>query len=364
MHTPPGDIPALARAPRPAGPTGLRKLAASRKLRLSAAVAAAGATAAAMLVTGGAASAAPTPTISQVQAKLSQLNAKAAQLDQRLDQAQQQLQAASQRLGVVNSQVSRFTTQFNAMRSQIGRIAAQAYMQGQVNSSIELLTTGKPQQILDESSILLELSSSNNAQMDQFLAAARRLDGAQQAALHTQQGIAGLRKSLTGQKATLNKLISQQSTLLARLTPAQAVGLGPGGGGGTAGSPAPVKYTGPTATQAEKAVAFAYAQLGCPYVFGGTGPCHSGFDCSGLTSQAWASAGVSIGRTSYDQADLPHVSTSALEPGDILEFAGDSHVGLYVGGGYMIDAPHTGLDVEKVALTGWYKTELDFAVRP
>ncbi|HMH92946.1 MAG TPA: C40 family peptidase [Streptosporangiaceae bacterium] len=324
-------------------------------------------TAAGMLVTGGAASAAPKPTVSQVQSKLSQLNAKAAKLDQQLDQAQQQLQSANQRLGVVNGQVSRFTTQFNSMRTQIGRIAAQAYMQGQVNSSIELLTTGKPQQILDESSILLELSSSNNAQMDQFLAAARRLDGAQQAALHTQQGIAGLKKSLTGQKATLTKLISQQTTLLAQLTPAQTVDLGPGGGGGgTSGNPAPapVKYTGPTSTQAGKAVAFAYAQLGCPYVFGGTGPCHSGFDCSGLTSQAWAAAGVSIGRTSYDQWDLPHVSTSDLQPGDILEFAGESHVGIYVGGGYMIDAPHTGLDVEKVALAGWYQSELDGAVRP
>jgi cell wall-associated NlpC family hydrolase len=258
--------------------------------------------------------------------------------------------------------VSRFTTQFNSMRSQIGRIAAQAYMQGQVNSSIELLTTGKPQEILDESSILMELSSSNNAQMDQFLAAARRLNGAQQAALHTQQGIAGLKKSLTGQKATLTKLISQQTTLLAQLTPAQAAGLGPGGASG--GNPAPVKYTGTTATQAGKAVAFAYAQLGCPYVYGGTGPCSSGFDCSGLTSQAWAAAGVSIGRTSYDQWDLPHVSISDLEPGDILEFASESHVGVYVGGGYLIDAPHTGLNVEKVALKGWYLSELDGAVRP
>ena len=131
--------------------------------------------------------------------------------------------------------------------------------------------------------------------MDQFLAAARRLDGAQQAALHTQQGIAGLRKSLTGQKATLSKLISQQSTLLARLTPAQAVGLGPAAAAGRR-QPGPGQVHRPTATQAEKAVAFAYAQLGCPYVFGGTGPCHSGFDCSGLTSQAWAAAGVSIGR--------------------------------------------------------------------
>ena len=315
-----------------------------------------------MLLTGGAASAAPQPTVSQVQSKLSQLNAKADKLDQQLDQARQQLQSANQRLSVVNGQVGRFTTQFNAMRAQIGRIAAQAYMQGQLNSSIELLTTGKPQRILDETSILEELSFANKAQMDQFLTAARRLDGAQQAALHTQQGIAGLKKSLTGQKATLTKLISQQTTLLAQLTPAQAVGLGPGGASG--GNPAPVKYTGTTATQAGKAVAFAYAQLNCPYVFGGTGPCRDGFDCSGLTSQAWASAGVSIGRTSYDQWDLPHVSISDLEPGDILEFAGESHVGIYVGGGYLIDAPHTGLNVEKVALSGWYRSELDGAVRP
>jgi peptidoglycan DL-endopeptidase CwlO len=362
VHTPRGGSPALGRAHRPDGLSPWRRLAGSRKLRARTAIVAAALTATGMIVTGGAASAAPAPTLSQVKAQLSQLNAKVDKLDQQLDQAQTELQSANQRLSVVNSQVSRFTTQFDAMRSQIGRIAAQAYMQGQVNSSIELLTTGKPQQILDESSILSELSSSNSAQVQQFVAAAQRLDGAQQTALHTQQGIAALKKNLTGQKSNLTKLISQQTTLLAQLTPAQTVDLGPGGG--TAGNPAPVKYTGPTSTQAEKAVAFAYAQLGCPYVYGGTGPCQDGFDCSGLTSQAWAAAGVSIGRTSYDQADLPHVSTSDLQPGDILEFAGESHVGMYVGGGMMIDAPHTGLDVEKVPLTGWYAQELDFAVQP
>ena len=109
-----------------------------------------------------------------------------------------------------------------------------------------------------------------------------------------------------------------------------------GGGGGS--------YHGPTCTQAEQAVAFAYGQLGCPYVFGATGPCPDGFDCSGLTMSAWASAGVSIPRTSYGQATLPAVSSSALQPGDILEFAGDSHVGIYVGGGMLIDAPQPGMD--------------------
>jgi cell wall-associated NlpC family hydrolase len=319
-----------------------------------------------MLVTGGTAAAAPKPTVSQVQAKLAQLTSKTLRLDQQLDQVHQQLLAANSRLAVVSGQVTRLTTQFQAMRSQIGRIAAQVYMNGQLNSSIQLLTSGRPQDILSESSILTELSSANNAQMNQFLAAARRLTGAQQAALHTQQGIVGLKNSLTGQKAALAKLTSQQQTLLAQLTPAQQVGLGPGGTGGSGGNPAPpAKYTGPTSTQAQQAVAFAYAQLTCPYVYGGTGPCRSGFDCSGLTSQAWASAGISIGRTSYDQWDtLPHVSTASLQPGDILVYAGASHVALYVGGGWLIDAPHSGLNVERVQMTGWYQSELIGAVRP
>ena len=98
-------------------------------------------------------------------------------------------------------------------------------------------------------------------------------------------------------------------------------------------------------------------------MWGATGP--DSFDCSGLTQASWAYAGVSIPRVSYDQmSSLPSVSTSALEPGDILGFGGNSHVGIYVGNGYLIDAPQTGMDVEKVALAGWYQSELDGAVRP
>jgi peptidoglycan DL-endopeptidase CwlO len=59
------------------------------------------------------------------------------------------------------------------------------------------------------------------------------------------------------------------------------------------------------------------------------------------------------------------VSLSALQPGDILEFAGDSHVGIYVGGGMLIDAPQPGMNVEKVSLnSSWYSANLDAAVRP
>ena len=84
------------------------------------------------------------------------------------------------------------------------------------------------------------------------------------------------------------------------------------------GSSAPVAYTGPTTTQADKAVAFAYDQLGCPYVYGGTGPCNLGYDCSGLVQAAWAAAGVAIPRDTYEQwAALPKVPLSDIEPGDL-----------------------------------------------
>jgi len=313
-----------------------------------------------VVAAGGPAGAAPQPTVSQVQARLRQLTTKAEKLDQRYNQVQQELTSASRRLKLVNSEAARYLERFRSMRAEIARIAAQAYMNGNMTSVAAMLTSGDAQQILDQSSILLELSSSNSAQMSQFIAAARQLTGAQQAAKRAKTAIGALRNNLASQKRSLDKLIGQQKTLLAQLTPAQQQGIGPGSSGGGGGT---TTYKGPTGTQAEKAVAFAYAQIGKPYVFGAAGP--DAYDCSGLTMASWAAAGISIPRTSYEQwASLPHVPTSQLQPGDILVFNGAGHVGLYVGGGMLIDAPNSGLTVEKIALSGWYQSTLIGAVRP
>lgn len=332
-------------------------------MKRSATAVAAGLMASGMLISAsGPAGAAPKPTLSQVQARLQALNTKALNLDQRYDQIQQELTSANQRLKLVNAESARYQAKFKAERAQVAQIAALAYEDGNMTSVAALLTSGNAQTILNQSSILLQLSSDNNAQMSQFIEAAKNLTSAQQAAKRARAAIVGLRAKLTKERKANDATIAAQKALLAKLTPVQQAPTGPGGGSSPPGGGGGV-YKGPTSTQAEKAVAFAYAQLGKPYVFGGTGP--NGFDCSGLTQAAWASAGISIERTSEDQwASLPHVSTSALQPGDILVFAGASHVGLYVGGGMMIDAPHTGLNVEKVALSGWYSSELDGAVRP
>jgi peptidoglycan DL-endopeptidase CwlO len=315
-------------------------------------------------VTSSSAGAAPAASPSQVQAKLKRLEIQLDKLDQQYDQVKQEWLATKQRLQLIDREIAADSRKFGGLRDEIARIGVTDYMDGNLNTSIALLTSGDPQQVLNRSSILLDLSDTNGALIAQFVDATEQLTATQLQALRTNAGLTELKDGLEKRREELNTLADNEQALLSELSPSAQAGLGPGGG------QTGIKYTGPTSTQAEKAVKFAYDAIGCPYLYGGTS-CSPGYDCSGLTMEAWASAGVSIPRTSYEQeADLPQVDlapgdpTKYLEPGDILGFAGNSHVGIYVGDDELIDSPHTGAFVELVSLTGWYSEELDEAVRP
>jgi cell wall-associated NlpC family hydrolase len=99
------------------------------------------------------------------------------------------------------------------------------------------------------------------------------------------------------------------------------------------------------------AVAAALSKEGSPYVYGAAGP--DAFDCSGLTSWAWAQAGVTIPRTSSEQAGLPEVSLDALQPGDLVTYYSPvSHVALYIGNGQVIHASTESRPVYITSVTG------------
>lgn len=102
---------------------------------------------------------------------------------------------------------------------------------------------------------------------------------------------------------------------------------------------------GKATAQGKKAVQFATAQIGKPYVWGAEGP--DSFDCSGMTSAAWAAAGVTIPRTSQQQwAQLPRVDVKDMRPGDLIVYFDDaSHIAMYVGDGAMVHAPRPGRTV-------------------
>jgi cell wall-associated NlpC family hydrolase len=311
------------------------------------------------------AGAAPQPTVDQVQARINQLTSQFDKVSQQLDQAGQQLSAAQSRLSQVRVHRDRANAEFQAAQAGVAQNAAAAFEDAGATSVAGVLTSGDPAVVLQRGSLLMELSGNRNAQTRQLLLDASQLAGVEQQMARTEAGIATLKSQLAGHKNSLGKLIATEKATLASLTVPQQQTVVANSIGAN-GSSAPQQYTGPTSTQAGQAVAFAYSQLGCPYVYGGTGPCQLGYDCSGLVQAAWASAGVQIPRDSYGQwAALPHVSLSALEPGDILVFNGIGHVAMYVGGGYMIDAPQTGMNVEKIPMnTSWYANSIDGAVRP
>lgn len=148
----------------------------------------------------------------------------------------------------------------------------------------------------------------------------------QQAALQRQ-----LQSQVQAQQAT-----ASQTVLAQTVAPEPTTALAPA---------PPARYGG--------VVGIATHYLGTPYVWGGASP--SGFDCSGFVMYVYSQIGVSLPHSSYAQYGYGSpVSRGDLQPGDLVFFDGLGHVGLYVGGGSFIHAPHTGDVVKISSLTGWY----------
>jgi peptidoglycan DL-endopeptidase CwlO len=117
-----------------------------------------------------------------------------------------------------------------------------------------------------------------------------------------------------------------------------------------------------TPTTHADAASIAARYLGAPYVWGGATP--AGFDCSGLVMYVYAQLGVTLPHYTVSQwnATTP-ISTSELEPGDLVFFDGLSHEGIYIGNGQFIHAPHTGTVVQVAGLSGYWASHLDGARR-
>ena len=168
---------------------------------------------------------------------------------------------------------------------------------------------------------------------------------------------------------TLNKdyqdyMAAQEAAAAAAAASETSAASGGGGGGGYDGGGGFVPP--PNTTGAQTAIAAAQSVLGAPYVWGSADP-SVGFDCSGLTTWAWAQAGVYLPHSSASQySSLPHVSVSDMQPGDLLFFYSPiSHVALYNGGGMMIHARHPGPGGEvQVGSVSGYGTPVVGVARP
>jgi cell wall-associated NlpC family hydrolase len=307
----------------------------------------------------------PKPSLREVEQRVNALNDKVDLANEHYSDSRLELAAANRRAAVALARVSAAETALSVIKRSMGAVAAAAYRSGGTDQFVQLVNTSTPQTFLDRASSLDRIAAGQSAQLAAAATARHRLDSARAAATSEQGKAKDVAKQMTAAKTEIESSLAEQQRLLsslkaderrqleaARASAARAAAAAASAArasrsravvatdtGGT--------YNGPASGQAGAVVREAYNQLGKPYQWGAAGP--SSFDCSGLTMWAWGHAGVSLSHSSRAQfGEGQHVSQGDLQPGD-LTFYGSPihHVGIYIGGGKMISAPHTG-DVVKI----------------
>ena len=373
-------------------------MAAATRLGLSMRVLIAAALAAVTLVTSLVVTSAPAQAdirqqIRSAQARLDELNRASEAAAERYNQARIRYAAARQRAAITGRALDAARQRLDQRRQAIASFAAQTYKTGGVSSLPAILDGENPAAFLDRLTTLDAISRSQ-AEALSGLAAAQHDQAAAQATATAALAVqartmadarrekATVQRNATEAQAILTDLREKQAALiraakaaaarraaearaaeLARqqqLAAAAAAALARQSLTPAVITPAVGHYSG---NAAQIAIQVAKEQLGKPYVWGAAGP--DSFDCSGLTMYAYGKAGIALPHYTGDQwNEGRHVSESELQPGDLIFFEANlGHMGMYLGGGQFIHAPHTGDVVRIASLSGWYQQEYAGAVR-
>jgi cell wall-associated NlpC family hydrolase len=319
-----------------------------------------------------------------VLARLQQLDAAAQRANSRYQEAsgklrlvEQQLRINHQALGVARGNFSR------AQRTLARRLVAIYTSQDQQSSLAVILGARSLDDLMSRLEVANSMSKQDTALINEVTGyqhqivhrrALLRNERASQSRLVAAR--AAQRNQIEGRLASEHRLYNSVRAQIAHLISAQRVqqAAAARAAQATAQAQAPslkpnVDVGSPTTSipgdRYGSVVGIAMQYLGVRYQWGGASP--AGFDCSGLVMYVYAQVGVSLPHytgAQYSYANAVSVSRSQLEPGDLVFFAGLGHVGIYVGGGQFIHAPHTGSVVRMDSLSaGWYASEYDGAKR-
>ncbi|WP_412742703.1 NlpC/P60 family protein [Krasilnikovia sp. MM14-A1004] len=219
--------------------------------------------------------------------------------------------------------------------AQVQTIASSAYMTGTVGT-VNVLLEG-PDNLMDRMSFLDQMSRSRQRDIATYTETTQNYAQRQ----------AALKSTQDKQNAEVKELAARKSKIEGDLKNLYAMRRSAYGSDTSKGT----KYTGPVPNlpgSAGTAVKYAYNALGAMYNYGADGPYDVGYDCSGLTSAAWRSAGKSLPHNAAAQySATARISRGELKAGDLVFYRSLGHVGLYVGGGMIIDASHAGEPVKK-----------------
>ncbi|BBC96498.1 NlpC/P60 family protein [Streptomyces griseofuscus] len=314
------------------------------------------AAAAAVVLSANAANAAPSEKLSkdQVKSKVDKLYEQAEQATEKYNGAKEKQQKLQKEISTIQDNVARGQEDLNKLRDGLGSLATAQYRSGGIDPSVQLFLSSNPDDFLDKASTLDQLSGQQVDALRKIQSKQRELAQERSEATEKLKDLADTRTELGNKKKDVQAKLAAAQKILNSLTAKEKADLAAQQQRADRSSSERVNLgdAPPASGRAAAAFAAAQGQIGKPYVYGATGP--SSFDCSGLTSYAYAQAGVSIPRTSEEQANIGTriYSQSQLKVGDLVFFYGDiHHVGLYAGGGQVLHAPHTGAVVRYEAMS-------------
>ncbi|MFJ8805020.1 NlpC/P60 family protein [Streptomyces sp. NPDC102490] len=348
------------------------------------------------------------PTLEEVEKKVDDLYRQAGSATEKYNAAKEKTSKQRKKVDTLLDDVARRTQNLNDAREELGSFASAQYRTGaSVPETATLLLADSPQDYFDQNQLMNRLTGRQKSAVDDYVTQQSETMKKRREATESLETLTDAQTDLKTAKSTVQKKLATARELLSELTAEekarlaaiekkkqqeaarkaaelakqqtareaaererreeaaqqQESGAGTGGTGssGSSGSSTPDTSNG---TKAEKAIAFARAQIGKPYVWGATGP--GSYDCSGLTQAAWRAAGVSLPRVTYDQVNAgTTVSVSQAQPGDLVFFYDDlSHVGLYIGDGMMIHAPKPGAYVREESIFYDGESSIHSVVRP
>ena len=344
--------------------------------------------------------------VANAKAYLEELQMKAAAAHGRVEDAQFALDQLGRKMDKTKQKVDNAKAQLKETQDTIGRYAATAYRSGGVDSSLQLLLVDDAQEFLDQAVILDIVAAGQSAalrktqqarlQLAQATAELTQQEQQEQAALadlqarsnEFDQAVSDADSYLGSLEEELRQQIEAERAAAAAEAAARAAaaaaGLSSGGSGGNGYSNTSANggpndggdynsggggYSGGSGVSSDRAaivVSYALAQVGKPYSFAANPP--NSWDCTKLTSWAWAQVGVQLTPYSYVQAqEVRRISPDELQPGDLLFFfeGGAHHASMYIGGGMIVEAssPEVGVRVTDV-WNSWNVAHFSWAGRP
>ena len=306
-------------------------------------------------------------SLAAVQAQVTALQIQASAIAESAQQSQVDLIALTRSLNSVQAKDNVQTTNLSALHKQIGILATEQYKNGGLGQGMTLMFSSDPTQYLNSAQSLSVVETQNAIKMRKLAAADIALKSTALTLNQKVALVAAAKARYQAQEVAAQAKLKQAQKLLSGLTKAQrqrlaalqalqdsayqkrSLSLAKGKIGATGAAAIALKY--------------ALRQLGSRYMFGGAGLVY--WDCSGLTMRALQQAGISVphsaaAQTSYGRS----VPLNQIRPGDLVFFGQPiAHVGIYFGGGKMVDAPHSGARVRIEPFGAWFGGEKFVAAR-